>query len=71
MPTALECICCCEIQPIVNKKNDLPHGHLPIQCIIEHPGFTNVCLDMWVLQTAYYGYRQHYGSSARTGTMHQ
>ena len=71
MPTAVECICCCEIQEIENQKNDVPHGCSPIQCITEHPGFHNVCLDMWVLQTAYYVYRQHYGSSARIGTLHE
>lgn len=29
-------------------------------CIIEHPGFNFVCLDTWVLDTAYYHYRQQY-----------
>ena len=34
---------------------------LPLQCITEHPGFRSVCLDRYVLETAYYQYRQQYG----------
>ena len=31
-------------------------------CITEHEGFSAVCLNRWVLQTAYYfQYRQQYG----------
>ncbi|XP_070537134.1 uncharacterized protein [Ptychodera flava] len=30
-------------------------------CITLHPGFATVCLDRWVLETAYYQYRQLYG----------
>ena len=42
-----------------------------VKCLINHPRFCNVCLDIWVLQTAYYVYRQHYGSHARQGALHE
>ncbi|XP_053378660.1 uncharacterized protein LOC128548224, partial [Mercenaria mercenaria] len=32
-----------------------------VGCITEHPGFRPVCLDEFVLETAYYQYRQQYG----------
>ena len=30
-------------------------------CITECDGFDAVCLNLWVLQTAHYQYRQQYG----------
>ena len=32
-----------------------------VNCIIDHEGFESVCLNVWVLQTAYFAYRYHYG----------
>lgn len=29
-------------------------------CITQHPGFQAVCLNRWVLQTAWYQYKQQY-----------
>ena len=34
----------------------------PVQCITDHPGFEAVCLNVWVLQTAYFQLRQEYGT---------
>ena len=34
---------------------------LDIRCMTEHPGFEAVCLNEYVLETAYYSYRQHHG----------
>ena len=42
-----------------------------IQCITEHPGFSSVCLNIWVLQTAYYQYQQHYGVALLPPTVHE
>ena len=53
-PSIDECVCCNEISQIAAKKGE----HL---CIIGHPGFQTVCLDVWVLQTAYFSYRQQHG----------
>ena len=37
MPTSHECICCCEVESVVTKKE-------------EDEGFESVCLNVWVLQ---------------------
>ena len=55
MPTAVECVCFTEIEEILNRKDQS-------QCITQHEGFEPVCLDVWVLQTAYFSYRQAYGT---------
>ena len=64
MPTVAECLCCCEIPVVVEKKDTT-------ECIIQHPGFEAVCLNVWVLQTAYHSYRQHYGSNASEGNIQE
>ena len=66
MPTTVECVCCDEIQATKDKKQS--EG---VDCITLHPGFQSVCLDVWVLQTAYYSLRQHYGNDAPQGTVHE
>ena len=58
MTTSHENICCSEVDRVVEKKEE---GSSAISCIIDHEGFHSVCLDVWVLQTAYFNYRQHYG----------
>ena len=59
MPTVVECRCCCEIDEITNKFQECGST---VHCITEHDGFEAVCLNLWVLQAAYFSYRQHYGS---------
>lgn len=59
MPTAQECKCCKEIDEVAAKTQSAGDGN--IQCITDHPGFATVCLDVFVLETAYYEYRQRYG----------
>ena len=54
-----QCVCCKEIEPIKNKIDALNDS--VINCITEHPGFNSVCLNVWVLQAAYF--RQEYGLS--------
>ena len=56
MPTREECICCCSISEVVAKMEETGGS-----CITESEGFDAVCLNQWVLQTAYYQYRQQYG----------
>ena len=57
MPTSGECICCCEVDKVVSKMEETGAS-----CITEHEGFGAVCLNRWVLQTAYFQYRQQYGN---------
>ena len=61
MPTHDECVCCTEINKIIEKVDDLSDSN--VVCITDHPGFSSVCLNPWVLQAAYYQYRQEHGTS--------
>ncbi|XP_065918938.1 uncharacterized protein [Dysidea avara] len=56
MPTKRECICCCSIGEVVDKMEEIGTS-----CITESEGFDAVCLNQWVLHTAYYQYRKQYG----------
>ncbi|WAR06398.1 hypothetical protein MAR_021767 [Mya arenaria] len=60
MHTERESVCCRDVEQ-TNFKLDVfnEEGH-DIECIIDHPGFGTVCLDRYVLETAYYQYRQQY-----------
>ena len=51
MPTSAECICCREVDRVALK---IQESELKLPCITDHEGFAAVCLDVWVLQTAYY-----------------
>jgi hypothetical protein len=42
-----------------------------VTCITTHPGFSSVCLNKWVLQTAFYGYVSQYGGKGYTGPIHE
>ena len=59
MPTVTECVCCCEIDKVVQKIENSP---IRISCITQHEGFNAVCLNRWVLQTAFYQFHQSHGS---------
>ena len=61
MPINAVCLCCREIDKVVNK---LKESEGTMSCITEHEGFEPVCLNVWVLQAAYFQYRQHYGTDA-------
>jgi len=64
MPKEEECICCQEYAQVEAKMEE----EELTGCITTHPGFQSVCLDRWVLQTAYYQYRQDYGHMADNQT---
>ena len=51
---------------ILNKTSSEGVG-----CITLHPGFQGVCLNPWVLETAYYSYQQHYGEHAVEGAINE
>ena len=67
MPTNRECICCSEVETVVNKFQESAND---INCITHHEGFDSVCLNVWVLQTAYFSYRHQYGE-AEEKTVHE
>ena len=68
MNTARECVCCKEITQVVGK---LSEDDPSIMCVTDHSGFSAVCLNVWVLQTAYYMYRQHYGAGRHPPPIHE
>jgi len=57
MPTAHESVCCAEIGQVWQKVED-QGPQIQMKCITEHPGFQSTCLDVWVLETAYYAFRR-------------
>lgn len=69
MPTAVECVCCNEIQQMTDMLQDIDSD---ISCITQHEGFEAVCLNVWVLQAAYFNYRQQYGTGEiRSQPLHE
>ena len=69
-----ECVCCQEIIEVVDKNAevyDKLHPPVPYQCITDNPGFQAVCLNPWVLQVAWYQYKQQYGTDAFEGQEHK
>ncbi|XP_062605762.1 P2X purinoceptor 7-like [Saccostrea cucullata] len=59
MPTAQESVCCHEVE---NVKSIFEEDQ-GITCITSHPGFAPACLNKYVLQIAYYQYKQQYGEN--------
>ena len=53
-------MCCCEIDSVKGKMEESSNA---IHCITDHEGLQPVCLDPWVLQTAYFSYRCRYGDT--------
>ena len=62
MDTARECLCCQELEKMIDKMSE---NDTEVNCITNHEGFEAVCLNWWVLQTAYFVYRERYGSDDR------
>ena len=57
-PTVIESHCCREVDEVKTKVGEWSDR---LRCITEHEGFDPVCLNVHVLQTAYYEYRQRWG----------
>ena len=68
MPTVDECVCCHEVDNVVRK---IEESERHIQCITEHEGFEPVCINEWVLQTAYFQYRQEHGNDYEHVSEHE
>ena len=60
MATSEESVCCREIARVTGKVNEL--GDPKITCIVHHPGFSPVCLNVWVLHASYFQYWQEHGT---------
>ena len=61
-----ECRCCSEFPKMCNEIREAVEmgevAEAPV-CITQHPGFQAVCLNKWVLQTAWYWHKQQYSQS--------
>ena len=68
MLSVAECVCCLEVEKIVEKihEGELFHGKR-MTCICDHPGLNSVCLDDYELQVAWFAYSQQYGDKAFGG----
>ena len=60
MTTSHESICCSEVNRAVEKKGRKDVVQY-LALLTTKVFIYSVCLDVWVLQTAYFNYRQHYG----------
>ncbi|XP_053398244.1 uncharacterized protein LOC123553493 [Mercenaria mercenaria] len=61
MATAVECRCCVRIGRVKDKMEEhMTETGEELTCITNHPGFPTVCLDRYVLETAYLQYRDRY-----------
>lgn len=69
----MECVCCQEIPQVKSKLREVAQvdGLPEPNCITQHPGFLAVCINRWVLQTAWYQYRQFYGGEADDSPLHK
>ena len=65
MPSVPESVCCHEIGQIWQKIEE--QTEVQMSCITEKRGFQSTCLDVWVLETAYYAYRQQHGTDSHRG----
>ena len=64
MSTPEECVCCYEYPAIESKMKECgveAESSQAKACITNHPGFSAVCLNKWVMQMSYNGYKQDHG----------
>ena len=47
MDTGLECVCCSEYHLLVEDVRSLGESK---SCILDHPGFRDICLSPWSLR---------------------
>ena len=67
MDREVECLCCQEIPEVLNKNAEVyehEKPRAPYPCITTNPAFQAVCLNRWVLQVAWFQYKQQYGTDA-------
>ena len=57
----------CRNRPNLAKGRGTETRSAKLHCITEHIGFWSNCLDVWVLETAYYAFQQQPGADSHTG----
>ncbi|XP_013404522.1 uncharacterized protein LOC106169577 [Lingula anatina] len=63
LPGVSENVFCHEVVVVVQDRSKEEN----VQCITDHPGFEPVCLNKWVLETAWMQFRQQHGGKAFGG----
>jgi len=64
MDREVECVCCKEIIQIQTANQKVAEAeNTQFSCITDNPGFKAVCLNRWVLEAAWYQFRQQYGTN--------
>jgi len=74
MDRSEECICCQEVEKVKRlNESAVEMGELEQEptCVTMHPGFKAVCLNIYVLRTASFQYRQQYGNKSYEGPEHK
>lgn len=75
MPTREECVCCRQVDEFLHKTDGDGGPAVPAEgasaCITDHEGFSPVCLNIHVLETAWLQYKQQYGRQAYDGPVHK
>ena len=66
MPTREECICCHGLRAVNDKR--LEKG---VHCITDSTGFQANCLDLDVLETSYYEFREVHGPPEENQPIHK
>ena len=64
----MECNCCKESDS-ARMQSLLEEAE--VNCIVEHPGFESVCLNPWVLETAFNAFKQYHRSEAMSDKSHR
>ncbi|XP_065148371.1 P2X purinoceptor 7-like [Paramisgurnus dabryanus] len=68
MPSEPENICCQEVQQVTRRLQQLEERPT---CMVDHPGFEPVCLNVFSLQNACNIYRADYGPLRLRGIEHR
>nr|XP_039263509.1 uncharacterized protein LOC120339446 isoform X2 [Styela clava] len=56
------CICCHEAPAVKRVLERLATQHgIEVQCIVDHPGFEPICLNVFVLEATYQRYAKIWG----------
>ena len=66
MPTEKECLCCLSVTEIDRKRNEKG-----VKCITPPSGFQVNCLDIDVLETSSYEYKETHGPPKEDEKIHE
>lgn len=68
MPDVAQSLCCADCPSVQAMKEEFDS---PLRCIIDHPDFNSVVLNVSVLLTAYRGYKQQHDDETVNYTLNE